>query len=157
MIDNLIVRWLIRRDMAEVLKIESASFECPWCDDDFLSVLSQRNCIGMVAEHGCELVGFMIYELAKSRLLIRDFAVHPKWRRHGVGTAMVERLKDKLNQQRRTELRVELRERNLDGQRFYRAQGFKAIEVLREHYADTDEDCYVMQYKMPVSATLTKE
>ncbi len=58
------IRWMIRRDMPEVLAIEHASFEFPWCEEEFLRVLRQRNCIGMVAEHArSRVVGFMIYEL----------------------------------------------------------------------------------------------
>ena len=51
------IRWMIRRDMPEVLAIEHASFEYPWCEEEFLRVLRQRNCIGMVAEHGERIVG----------------------------------------------------------------------------------------------------
>ena len=40
------IRWMIRRDMPEVLAIEAASFEFPWLEDDFIRCLRQRNCIG---------------------------------------------------------------------------------------------------------------
>ncbi len=43
------IRWMIRRDMAEVLRIERESFEYHWTEEDFLCCLRQRNCIGMVA------------------------------------------------------------------------------------------------------------
>ena len=68
------IRWLIRRDMPEVLEIERASFEHAWTEEDFLCCLRQRNCIGMVAEHDHEIVGFMIYELHKAKLRILNFA-----------------------------------------------------------------------------------
>lgn len=141
------IRWLIRRDMPEVLRIEQSSFESPWTDEDFLCYLRQRNCIGMVAEHDHHIVGFMIYELHKSRLNILNFAVAEQARRHGVGTQMVLRLIDKLSQQRRHEILLEVRERNLDAQLFFRVQGFRAISVLRAHYDDTCEDAYIMQYR----------
>ena len=59
------IRWMIRRDMPEVLGIENQSFEFPWSGDDFVRCLRQCNCIGMVAEHEDRVVGFMIYELLK--------------------------------------------------------------------------------------------
>ena len=74
------IRWMIRRDMPEVLAIEHASFEYPWCEEEFLRVLRQRNCIGMVAEHEDRVVGFMIYELHKTKLHVLNFAVAPGWR-----------------------------------------------------------------------------
>ena len=57
------IRWMIRRDMPDVLEIERQDFEFPWIDEDFIRCLRQRNCIGMVAEHEDHVVGFMIYEL----------------------------------------------------------------------------------------------
>ena len=72
------IRWMIRRDMPEVLAIEHASFDFPWCEEEFLRVLRQRNCIGMVAEVGEQVVGFMIYELHKNKLHVLDFATPPR-------------------------------------------------------------------------------
>ena len=77
------IRWMIRRDMPEVLQTEQESFEYAWTEEDFLRCLRQRNCIGMVAEQGEKVVGFMIYELHKSKLHILNFAVHPACRRAG--------------------------------------------------------------------------
>ena len=142
------IRWLIRRDMPEVLRIEQESFEFAWTEEDFLCCLRQRNCIGMVAERDHEIVGFMIYELHKSRLNILNFAVADEQRRQGVGSQMVMRLVDKLSQQRRKEILLEVRERNLDAQMFFKQQDFRAVRVLRAHYDDTCEDAYIMQFRL---------
>jgi len=142
------IRWLIRRDMADVLDIEKASFEFAWSEEDFLCCLRQRNCIGMVAEHNQQVVGFMIYELHKSRLRILNFAVKPNSRNREVATQMVNRLIDKLSQQRRKEIMLEVRETNLSAQKFFAKQGFRALGVLRGHYDDTTEDAYIMQYRL---------
>lgn len=142
------IRWLIRRDMPEVLNIEQQSFEFSWTEEDFLCCLRQRNCIGMVAERDHEIVGFMIYELHKSRLNILNFAVAPRLRRQSVGSQMVMRLVDKLSQQRRKEILLEVRERNLDAQMFFKQQNFRAVRVLRSHYDDTCEDAYIMQFRL---------
>lgn len=146
------IRWLIRRDMAEVLRIEQASFGTAWSDEDFLCCLRQRNCIGMVAEHEHRILGFMIYELHKSRLNILNFAVAPEVRRHEIGSQMVLRLVDKLSQQRRSEIILEVRESNLDAQLFFKKQGFKAVCVLRRHFDDTEEDAYIMQFRLNAAA-----
>ena len=142
------IRWLIRRDMPEVLRIEQEGFEFAWTEEDFLCCLRQRNCIGMVAERDHQIVGFMIYELHKSRLNILNFAVAEEFRRQGVGSQMVMRLVDKLSQQRRKEILLEVRERNLDAQMFFKRQNFRAVRVLRAHYDDTCEDAYIMQFRI---------
>lgn len=150
------IRWLIRRDMPEVLRIETQSFEFAWTEEDFLCCLRQRNCIGMVAEHDHEIVGFMVYELHKSRLNILNFAVAPEYRRQGVASQMVMRLIDKLSQQRRKEILLEVRERNLDAQMFFKQQNFRAVRVLRSHYDDTSEDAYIMQFRLDRSAEVVE-
>jgi ribosomal-protein-alanine N-acetyltransferase len=100
----------------------------------------------MVAEHDHRIVGVMIYELHKAKLRILNFAVGPDQQRHSVGSQMVRRLIDKLSQQRRKEIILELRETNLSAQLFFRSRGFRAVGVLRCHYDDTTEDAYIMRY-----------
>lgn len=141
------VRWMIRRDMPEVLDIEAESFEFPWLDDDFIRCLRQRNCIGMVAEHDDRVVGFMIYELHKNRIHVLNFAVASEYRRRGVGSQMIAKLMAKLSPERRSRILLEVRETNLPAQLFFRESGFRAVSVLHSYYADTPEDAYVMQYR----------
>ncbi len=142
------IRWMIRRDMPEVLQTEQESFEYSWTEEDFLRCLRQRNCIGMVAEQGEKVVGFMIYELHKNKLHILNFAVNPGCRRFGVGAQMVAKLISKLSSHRRTRITLEVRETNLDAQLFFRQQGFRALRVLRSFYDDSGEDAYLLQYRL---------
>ncbi len=141
------IRWMIRRDMPEVLYTEQQSFDYPWTEEDFLRCLRQRNCIGMVAEQGEKVVGFMIYELHKSKLHILNFAVHSEWRRSGVGSQMVAKLISKLSSHRRTRITLEVRETNLTAQLFFRKQDFRATRVLRSYFEDSGEDAFLMEYR----------
>lgn len=146
------IRWMIRRDMADVLEIEKQAFEFPWLEEDFIRCLRQRNCIGMVAEYSERVVGFMIYELHRSRLHILNFAVHDEFRRRAVGTQMAQKLMGKLTSDRRNRILLEVRERNLPAQLFFRSVGFRAISVLRDFYEDSPEDAYLMENRFQVAA-----
>jgi ribosomal-protein-alanine N-acetyltransferase len=148
------VRWMIRRDMAEVLEIEQEAFEFPWSEEDFTRCLRQRNCIGMVAEMAESVVAFMIYELHRSRLHVINFAVRRSHRRLGVGSLLMNRLAGKLSPDRRDRILLEVRERNLPAQLFFRSLGYRAISVLKDFYQDTTEDADLMQY---VSAAAVPE
>src|SRR5437660_9417957 len=143
------IRWMIRRDMPEVLQTEQESFEYSWTEEDCLRCMRQRNCIGMVAEQGEKVIGFMIYELHKAKLHILNFAVYPACRRFGVGAQMVAKLISKLSSHRRTRITLEVRETNLAAQLFFRSQGFRALRVLRAFYEDSGEDAFLMQYRLP--------
>lgn len=146
------VRWMIRRDMVEVLEIEQEAFEFPWSDEDFTRCMRQRNCIGMVAEMADSVVAFMIYELHRSRLHVLNFAVRRSHRRLGIGTQMMEKLVGKLTPERRNRIVLEVRERNLPAQLFFRTLGYRAISVLKDFYQDTTEDAYLMQFVLSAAA-----
>jgi ribosomal-protein-alanine N-acetyltransferase len=148
------IRWMIRRDMPEVLEIENHSFEFPWSEEEFIRCLRQRNCVGMVADRDDRVAGFMIYELHKTRLHILNFAVSPQYRRQRIGQRMVAKLAGKLSPERRTRIMLEVRETNLAAQLFFRRQNFRAVSVLRHYYEDTPEDAYVMQYRYRADADL---
>ena len=154
---NVHIRWMIRRDMPEVLNIEQASFEFPWSEDDFIRCLRQRNCIGMVAEYDEKVVGFMIYELHKDQLHVLNFSVRPDVRRRGIGMQKVNKLVGKLSQQRRNRIILEIRETNLAAQMFFKNLNFRAVSVLRDYYDDTVEDAYVMQYRFKAEDAVEAE
>ncbi len=141
------IRWMIRRDMAEVTAIERGSFEFPWFEEDFIRCLRQRNCIGMVAEQGEQVIGYMIYELHKTRLVILNFAVDPHCRRMRAGTQMMAKLLGKLSCQRLVRITLDCRETNVPAQLFFRSVGFRAVSVLRSYYDDSPEDAYLFQYR----------
>jgi len=145
------IRWMLRRDMNEILRIEQDSFELPWTEEDFLNCLRSRNCIGMSAEQGERVVAFMIYELHKRKLDILNFAVQPDFRRARVGAQMVSKLISKLSGHRRTHITAVVRETNLQAQLFFRAVNFTALRVLRDHFDDTGESAYLMRYRLPMS------
>jgi ribosomal-protein-alanine N-acetyltransferase len=147
------VRWCIRRDMPEVYAIENASFDDPWPEEDFVRTLRQRNCIALVAEHDEKIVGFMVYELHKTRLHILNLAVHPDFRRRKVGSSLVNKLIGKLSRERRNRIRLEVRETNLDACLFLKGAGFRAIDVVRGFYDSISEDAYVFQYRFTGAST----
>lgn len=164
------IRWMIRRDFPEVFEIEQLCFPTyPWQADDFIGVLRQRNCIGMVVEGPQPvressfaptpevlLVGFFFYELHRDRLEVLNIAVHPSCWRLGVGAAIVDKLKSKLTPQRRSVLRLHVRESNVEAQKFFRSQGFLCVGVLRGDYLRIDEDAYVFEFRCEREASSEK-
>ena len=156
-------RWMIRRDLPEVLAIESASHRFPWSERDIERRLRQRNCIGRVAliPHGhasphdlerCCAIGFALFLLgARTHIRLLNLAVDPILRRLGVGTALVDHLKAKLDPAYfpGRQLVVWARETELDGLLFLRSQGFQATEVVRNHFSDSGEDAVVMRFTAP--------
>lgn len=107
-------RWLIRRDMDEVLAIDRKSFTHAWDDSEFLVHLRQRNVIGVVSkmEFG-DIDAFMLYALHKKHFEVLRFAVNPMDRRCGIGLHLINRMKKKCEQQRRMRIDIEVSEHDL--------------------------------------------
>jgi ribosomal-protein-alanine N-acetyltransferase len=134
------IRWMIRRDIPEVLAIEASGFEFHWCEDDFVRCLRQRNCIGMVAEQDDRVAGFMVYELHNNRIHVLNFAVAEDYRRRGVGSQMVAKLVAKLSPERRNHITTILCMDNQAAMEFFRANGFKATNIERGYYKEFKRD-----------------
>jgi ribosomal-protein-alanine N-acetyltransferase len=156
---DLHVRWMIARDLAEVLGIELRAFQFPWSEDEFVRCLRQRNCIGMIAEERPSecVAGYVIYELHKDRLHVLNVAVAESQRRLGVGRALLERLIGKLTPNRYSRIVLEVRETNLAGQLFFKKLGFRAVSVKKGFYEETDEDAIVFQYRYRSTTPIVAE
>lgn len=129
------IRWHVPRDLPAILAIEAASFPVPWSEQEFRRVRRQRCNICLVAEWYDRVLGFMLFTLHPRRLHVLNFAVHPDYRRRGVGAQMVAKLTSKLTTHRRSRIVMDVSEGNLAGQLFFKAQGFRAIGILRDHFS----------------------
>jgi len=142
------VRWMVRRDFTQVLAIEETCFEFPWTGEEFRQCLQQPNCLGMVAEHEGRVVGFVIYETPKNRILVTNIAVAPEFQRHSIARQMIQTLVSKMIQQRRHKVAIAIRETNLPALLCFRALGFKTATTLKNFYEGQNEDTYVLQYRL---------
>lgn len=141
------IRWMIRKDVDRVMEIENQSFRYPWTLDDLLWIMRQRNCVGMVAEIDGEVVGYMVYELHKNRLEIKNMAVDTTYRNQGVGSAMVDKLQSKLTSDRRHKVALQISEMNTHAHLFFSRHGFLATEIVRGLYGpECPEDSYRFEY-----------
>lgn len=142
--------WMIRRHLTEVVRIEQLSFEHGWDEEDFLRIMKQTNCIGMVAEYNNKVVGYVFYKNYNNKIHIYNFAVHPAYRRLKVGSQIINRIISKLNPNSvshpRSHITLEIRETNLQAQLFFKRMEFRATRTIREFYKDSAEDAYFMQY-----------
>lgn len=136
-------RWLIRRDLVSVLRMELQN-EGPWTDSDWATALCQRSMIGMVAEdQHRRIVGAMLYELDKTRLNIIRVIVDEDCRRQLVATEMLVRLRDRLASQRRNELITVVNERNLPMLQLLKSFGFMVYATERSDLGPFRDDLMI--------------
>lgn len=144
--DSTQIRWMVRRDMADVMSIENGSFDHPWEEADFVDCLKSRSVIGLVVEREDVIVAFAIYELSAGVLYVLNMAVHPAFRHEGVGSGLLNKLIGKLSE-KRPDIVVDVREENVDCQMFLKRNDFTCREILKEHY-DNGETAYRFRYNL---------
>lgn len=128
---HLHLRWMIQRDVPGL-----TAFAPDWPADRLLETLRDRTCIGMVADRGDDVQGFILYQLHATHLRLLGFAVRPDARRQGVGRALVDKLLFKVASHGRRSCVATVPETNLTALLFLRAMGFLATELQRGIYPD---------------------
>lgn len=136
------IRPMIRRDRDDVQAIERCSFEFPWGEAEFQACFTNPRINYLVAEYREQILGYVFYEMLKNHIHLMSIAVHPKYRRMGVGTQLLAGL---VGEEYAS---FEVRETNLAAQLFFRSNGAKATEVLRGFYQDAKEDAYLMKLSL---------
>ena len=152
------IRWMVNRDLSQVMEIETNGGENCLSLTDLTEMLRQRNHIGMVAEEqeSKKIVAFMVYELCKDHFHLLNLTIHPEYRRQQIGYLMVQKLQNKLIAHRRVFIQMEVRETNLRAQLFLKQQGFHCTGIMQDWYQDQlvpdewqYEDAYQFVYYMP--------
>ena len=142
---RVLVQPMLVRHIPTVLDIEQRSFEFPWRELDVAYQLDCRLSAALVAKYQNRIGGFIIGIRGKKALKIVNMAVHPAYRRHGVGSALLHQIQQRPWVGCRNRVTVLVRESNLPAQLFFKSQGFRAVRVHRAfRYLDCTEDAYVM-------------
>jgi ribosomal-protein-alanine N-acetyltransferase len=140
-------RWLCGSDLGQVAAIEAASFPYPLSMEELDLMRMSQGIHGLVAEYNGIIAGFLFYSFNRGWLELHDLAVHPELRRHGVGRQCMDRLREKLDRDRRRQMTATLRETNRDGLEYLKASGWRATGLVRGFYGDSGEDAVIMVYR----------
>ncbi len=128
---------MVAADLPQVLEIERLVFESPWSAGLFLHELKlpfSRSRVARVANGGRTVVGYACWWIVGDEVHILNLAVHPDYRRRGIGHAMVQLVLDDAAQQGAASVSLEVRRENEPAQHLYRAFGFTEAGVRRNYY-----------------------
>ena len=132
-------------DIPAVLEIERSSFNSPWPPEAFTQELSHnRMARYLVARQGGAVVGYAGVWLMVDEAHITTFAVHPDWRRQGVGRRLMHALLIVATELGAARMTLEVRVSNLAAQTLYRGHGFEIAGRRERYYTDDGEDAYIM-------------
>lgn len=147
--ENITIEDMKEGDLSEVLKIEEESFSDPWTYSMFNAELSnpfsyQWVARGVARDNSVVLTGFICFWIVEDEAHILDLAVHPLYRRRGVGSLLIKTSLDYWKDAGVKSAYLEVRESNEDARRLYERFGFKVITRRPKYYTRPREDAYVM-------------
>jgi len=130
-------------DLDAVLQVEITVFPSPWSRSSFEIELAKPYSVAIIAEAEGSLAGYGVAWLVADEIHIANVAVHPDFRRRGLGRALVERLLESGESAKGAFLEVRIR--NSDAIRLYRQLGFQDIGIRKKYYQEENEDALLMR------------
>lgn len=140
------IREMREEDLAAVTEIEQFSFSDPWSEEGFRESLYQTQALLRVVEVGGCIAGYYIFYFSDDEGELVNIAVHPEFRRQGIGTAMIEDLLEKGMSLGVKQFVLEVRMGNSKAISLYKKQGFSLMGIRKGFYTKPTEDALVMVY-----------
>lgn len=137
-------RSMVKDDIEDVLNIERSSFSTPWSRSAFLDALNLGATRNFVIELDGAIIGYIIIYAISFEAHIANFAIHPFFRRKGIGEFLLMKTIDELKKEHIKEFYLEVREGNIAAINLYKKIGFEVIGKRKGYYRDTGEDALIM-------------
>jgi len=173
-----IVERMALADVPEVGALERMVFTLPWSNHAFeyelqynpmayFVVVRQRE-VGEEAQHPVPagvirrlvskrarqpVLGYGGFWLIVDEAHICTLAVHPEWRRRGLGELLLLHMVDHATALNAAVATLEVRTSNLPAQRLYHKYGFEIVGLRKGYYSDNHEDALIMTTSPLVSAS----
>lgn len=128
-------------DLIAIVRIEQSSFSQPWPFQAF------QNFVGtpgfLVAASGGDVIGYVVSDTARPWGTevghIKDIAVHPEYRRRGIGKRLLERALTVLLVEGVTRVKLEVRASNERAIALYEQYGFSPKHRVPRYYDDGED------------------
>ena len=158
---RMMIDFMKKEDIDQVLEIERASFSMPWSRNLFLSEFrSPLVSTPMVALEDDPLsrrvIGYIVFWLVAGEVHILNLATATEQRRQGVAKKLVLTALKRAYQKGATRAFLEVRASNAAAQRLYSHLGFTGTSVRRGYYDSPVEDAVIMILEQAAFANLMK-
>ncbi len=129
----------------DILVVEKLSFKTPWSKESFIEEIKRNKfAVYFSAKAGESVVGYAGMWVVCKEGHITNVAVHPEFRRIGVGSRLMEALITAARNLNIGSMTLEVRKSNITAQALYRKYGFIEKGIRRSYYSDNDEDAVIM-------------
>lgn len=147
MITNIVIRRILYSDAKLVSIIDRSAYEEKYWDSlSFLKRIKDVKYHGFVATINELVCGYVMYRYSNEVIVVTRLATDPILKRQGIGGSLLNKVEEKLDNKYKQILLV-IRDTNLSAHLFLKNQNYKALEVKRKFFNDSDiKDGYVFSY-----------
>ena len=125
--------------------LEGLCFSEPWSEQSLLLITRDKN-FGVVASEDGEVVAYGGMTCCLDEGSVTNIAVHPDFRRRGLGRAVVLRMLDEAKKRGIRSVFLEVRVSNEAARSLYLSEGFSEIGRRKNFYRAPVEDALAMAY-----------
>jgi ribosomal-protein-alanine N-acetyltransferase len=140
-----------------VVDIERLCFSHPWPRESFLADLGSGDACCMIARRESSVAGYTISWFVLDELHVLNLAVHPRYRRKGVGQTLLRYLLTGARGRGCRRATLELRASNTAARRLYEKHGFRPVAIRRNYYRQPEEDAVLMLLDLNSPATFNSK
>lgn len=121
-------------DLDDLARLHAGSFEEPWSRDAFARVLAATESYGLIARDGAAATGFALCRVVADECEILTFVVAPRFRRHGIGSALLDAALARAAARGARFVFLEVAEDNVPARALYAGAGFRRVGVREGYY-----------------------
>ena len=139
------IRKMTAAEVPQVAELEKLCFSLPWSEKSVAGELDNPLSVWLVAMEGESLAGYVGSQTVMDETDMMNLAVAPRFRRQGVGEALVNALEASLKDYGSRCLTLEVRDSNAAARALYAKLGFVEIGRRRGYYRDPREDALILR------------
>ncbi|MEW6566763.1 MAG: ribosomal protein S18-alanine N-acetyltransferase [Chloroflexota bacterium] len=146
---EVVIRPMTLDDLPDVLQIDRLSFPLPWPERSYRFELTENPSSTLLVATRLEdgqtrIAGYIGFWLIIDEAHISTLAVHPRFRRLGIGSDLLDAALDRAARQGADVVTLEVRVSNQAAVNLYHRFGFKVVGRREKYYRDNDEDALLM-------------
>ena len=129
----------------QVAALEKLCFADPWSEMSIASELENIWSYWLVALSGEQVVGYIGSQSSIDESDVMNVAVHPDWRRRGIGEELITGLVEALKSRGSHALLLEVRASNSPAISLYEKLGFQQVGLRKNYYRNPKEDALILR------------
>lgn len=150
LMNKIVVRNMLPEDLAGICEIEKANFSLPWSEKSFLESMEREDTVFLTALLDGEIAGYIGCYCIAGTGEITNVAVDEKYRRQGIGRALLLQLYREGAAHFTEEYFLEVRESNDAAISLYTEMGFVKEGIRKNFYEKPVENAVIMWNHFPL-------